>query len=62
MVKRNLKYNYARPLCPSQHYGLATICEENEYAIAQSLCANNTMNILPSNYKYKYIICSGGIN
>ncbi len=44
MSKRKLKYDYARSLCRSQYYDLATIYEENEYTVAQSLCANNTMN------------------
>eukprot|EP01083_Nonionella_stella_P262349 892157_1 len=44
MSKRKLTYNYARSLCRSQYYDLATIYEEDEYKIAQSLCANNTLN------------------
>eukprot|EP01083_Nonionella_stella_P033672 92144_1 len=40
---RKLKFDYARSLCRAQ-YGndLATIYEEEEYAVAQSLCAQNT--------------------
>eukprot|EP01083_Nonionella_stella_P112250 329974_1 len=43
MSDRKLKFDYARSVCRAQ-YGndLATIYEEEEYAVAQSLCASNT--------------------
>ena len=45
LSKRKLKFDDARSFCRAQFgYDLATIYEEEEYKIAQSLCSNNTYN------------------